>query len=358
MHSELNLSMNDDNEQGACRKWLYILLALTVIIASATLVTVVMLQVPGRGAGSGGSGTRLEELALKLEKRGLDLEAADTWREYLQVSRPGREQSGRVWYRIGKIYQDNTRYSEALAAYYRAESYGPLEGIENEISGRITECLEMMGRFNALESELAERTSIRDDDEEDEVVAEIGNRKITDTEVKQLIEDEVDNAIGGAAPGLTGDSRNRQKEMMLENAMKPGNRNQWLSNYIAEELIYREAIGDQLHRDPEYRRICEKQERALLVQRYLNLLYSDRIDIDEQMLRDYYQANQDQFTGNDGEPLSFQESIQQVYARVRMREENRVQQKLMEELRQKHDVVVHSSRLPGQADSLSAGPAE
>ncbi|MFO7916045.1 MAG: hypothetical protein R6U43_10200 [Candidatus Krumholzibacteriales bacterium] len=359
MSNELNLSLNDENKQGGSGgKGLYILLALTLIIASATLATVIILHGGEAQIGGGGSGERLEELALKLEKRELGAEAADAWKEYLEAADPDREESGKIWYRIGKIYQENGDYPGALAAYYRAESFGPLEGLENDISGRVTECLEMMGKFSALESELADRTSISERPPEGKVIAEIGSRKITDTEVKQMIEDEIDNAIEGAAPGLAGEQRNRQKEMMIENAMKPENRKQWISNYIAKELIYREAVRDGLHRDPEYKRICEKEERDLLVQRYLNLLYGRKINITEDTLRDYYRNNSSEFTGADGGQLNFEEAMQQVYARVRMREENRVQQELMNRLRDSYDMVIHSSTLSAPADSLGSLPVE
>ena len=359
MSSELNLSLDGDNrKKGSRGKGLYILVAFTLIIASASLAAVILLHRGGDGVGGGRSAARLEELALKLEKRDLGTEAADAWKEYLEAAGPGREESGKIWYRIGRIYQENGDYPGALAAYYRAESFGPLEGLENDISGRVTECLEMMGKFSAMESELAERTSVSESSREGKVIAEIGNRKITDTEIKQMIEKEIDRAIEGAAPGMAGQQRNRQKEMMIKNAMKPENRNQWLSSYIAEELIYREAVRDGIHRDPEYKRLCEKQERSMLAQRYLNLLYGEKIDITENMLRDYYRNNRDEFTGSDGEQLSFDQAVQQVYATVRMREENRVQQELMNRLRESYDVVIHSSALGAPGDSLESGRPE
>jgi len=357
MNSELNLSLDDDNsKKGSPEKGLYILVTLTLIMASASLAAVIILD--GGGSGDGRSAARLEELALKLEKRNLGMEAADAWKEYLEAAGPGREESGKIWYRIGRIYQENGDHPGALAAYYRAESFGPLEGLENDISGRVTECLEMMGKFSAMESELAERTSVSESSREGKVIAEIGNRKITDTEIREMIENEIDRAIEGAAPGMAGQQRNRQKEMMIENAMKPENRNQWLSSYIAEELIYRESVRDGIHRDPEYKRLCEKKERSLLVQRYLNLLYGGKIDITEDMLRDYYRNNRDEFTGAEGEQLSFDQAVQQVYATVRMIEENRVQQELMNRLRESYDVVIHSSAPGAPGDSLESGSPE
>jgi len=359
MNDKLNLSLGEEeNGRRSNRTALYILLGITVIIAAATLVTVILLHSPGNPASGRHSGERLKELALKLEKRNLNEAAVETWEEFLNTGAAGREESGSVWYRIGKIHQDNGEYERALAAYYRSESFEPMEDVRHELSGRITECLEMAGRFNAMEAELADRTSVSGKSAETEVVAEIGNREITDTEVKQLIEDEIGRAINGVAPGLAGEQKNRQKELMIENALKPENRNQWLSNYIAEELIYREAIGDKMHHDPEYKRLFEKEQRALLVRRYLNLLYSREINITEDMLREYYNSHRGEFTDSDGNQLSFREGMQQVYTRVRIREENRVQRELMNELKDRYDVVIHNSRLSVPPDTLSSGPAK
>ncbi|MCX5753021.1 MAG: hypothetical protein NTW97_05165 [Candidatus Krumholzibacteria bacterium] len=91
----------------------------------------------GRGGDSSGlSDKKLEELALKFEDQKLSGAAARAWTEYLESARPGDEDAARIWFRVGKLYQEGGDNERAIEAYYRSEALAKIDEIEPEISKR------------------------------------------------------------------------------------------------------------------------------------------------------------------------------------------------------------------------------
>ncbi|MDZ7859118.1 MAG: hypothetical protein U5O15_00380 [Candidatus Krumholzibacteriota bacterium] len=346
MNEKLNLTLDrGKREKGVNARLVYFLLIAAVLFAGINLA--LFLSGSG-GTFSGGnnlSADRLEELALKLERQNLLQPAARTWKEYLALSGADREERASVWYRIGKIYQRDDDYKRALEAYYHSEMFGSFD-FKSELSRRTTECLERLGMFAALNDELREKTSVSQSAEkEKEVVAEIGNWKITKTKMESLIENEVEAVLSGVGPGLSEEQKNKQKEEMLSSVLEGKNRMQWLRSYIAEELIYRRAMEEKLYEDPEYKEMSRRNERRLLVRKYLSRKYSSEISIGEEDLRDYYEDHREEFVDDEGGRRSFDQSRQEVYSKVRAREEGDVQRELIEELMNKYDAVIHNSKM-------------
>ena len=137
--------------------------AAVLVIALAILVLQVAGMISRSGADGGLSPDEMESLALKLERQGLADQAARAWADYLEASGAGNEKSARIWYRIGTIHQEAGAYEEALDAYYRSESFAVMKDLEYEISRRVAECLESLGRFAALSDELERRTTMPGD---------------------------------------------------------------------------------------------------------------------------------------------------------------------------------------------------
>lgn len=346
MNEKLNLKLDRGRrEKGVNARLVYFLLIVAVLFGGINLALFFSGSGETVSGGKNLSADRLKELALKLERQNLLQPAARTWKEYLALSGADSEERASVWYRIGKIYQRDDDYERALKAYYHSEIFGSFD-FKSELSRRTAECLERLGMFAALNDELREKTSVSQGaGKKEEVVAEIGNWKITKTKMESLIEDEVEAVLSGVGPSLSKEQKNRQKEEMLSNVLEGKNRMQWLRNYIAEELIYRRAMEEKLYEDPEYKEMSRRNERRLLVQKYLSNKYGSEISIGEEDLRDYYEEHRDEFVTDEGGRRSFDQSRQQIYSKVRAREEGYVQRKLIEELMNKYDVVIHNSKM-------------
>ncbi|MCD6380458.1 hypothetical protein J7M07_08465 [bacterium] len=346
MEEKLNLTLDrDKREKGINARLIYFLLIVTVLLGGLNLA----LFFTGGGSSADGKNNlpagRLEELALKLERQNLLQPAARVWTEYLSASDAGEKERATIWYRIGKAYQKDNDYERALEAYYHSESFAEIDNFKSDLSRRTTECLERLGMFAALHDELREKTSVsQDSNKGKEIVAEIGNWKITKPEMEGLIEDEIDVMLSSVASSITEEQRREQKEKMLENAMEGTNRMQWLQNYIAEELIYRNAMDKKLYEDPDYKKLARRTERKMLVQRFLDGEYNSKISIKEEDLREYYDGHKEEFKDDKGGQKLFDDSKQQVYSKVRAGKEAEVQQGLMQKLMNQYDVVIHTSK--------------
>ncbi len=300
-------------------------------------------------ASSGLSGKKLEELALKFEDQKLPGAAARAWTEYLESSRPGGEDAARVWFRIGKLYQDASDYERALEAYYRSEALAGVDDLKDEISKRTAECLEGLGKFAALNYELESRTAVAKSDSSGgkDVVAEVGTWKITRAELDMMIEAEIDMELSQVAGSLGPEERRAQKQKMLDSVLKQGVREQWLGQFIAEELLYRRAREEKLADDPEVRALTRNIERKVLAQKMLDREFAKGVTIAPEDLKAYYDAHKDQFK-KDGKEQAFEQVKNEVYGAVRMQKETEIQQRLLGELKDRYNVVIHTSKLGGK----------
>ena len=243
-----------------------------------------------------------KKLALKLEKQGLNKAAAALWKEYLPVSSSDAKEAARIWYRIGKLYQQEGLDDKALESYYRSESFASLKEISSEISMRIQECLEGLGKFSALRYELQDRVGMKTGGAGKEsgaageqVVAEIGRQKITKASLDRRIETQIDRQLSQLSSYLTDTQRKEQKERLLKEFSTSSQRRNLLNRFIMEELLYREALESNLMDDPEVRAELKDQERAMLAGKMIEKRLEAKINITPGDLKTWYEAHKKEY---------------------------------------------------------------
>ena len=304
----------------------------------------------GRGGESSGlSGKKIEELALKFEDQKLSGAAARAWTEYLESVRPSGDDAARIWFRIGKLYQEGGDNERALEAYYRSEALAKIDELEPEISKRTAECLEALGKFAALNYELESRTAVAKSDSigGKDVLAEVGTWKITRADLDMMIEAEIDMQLSQLAGGLTPEEKRAQKQKLLDEVLKQGERDKWLQRFIAEEMLYRRAREEKLQDDPGFQALTRNLERKILAQKLLDREFGKQIAIESEDVKAYYDAHKDEFK-KDGKEQAFEQVKNEVYGAVRMQKEMEIQQKLLGELKDRYNVVLHTSKLGGK----------
>ncbi|MCD6586883.1 MAG: hypothetical protein J7K96_14100 [Desulfobacteraceae bacterium] len=298
-----------------------------------------------------------KKLALKLEKRGLYTSSAIAWKEYITEAGLGDKDTALIWYRIGKLYQDNNAYEQALDSYYRSESFSSMDSIASEIAIRIQECLESMGKFSAMRHELSDRVTLKPSGNTaaitDPVVAEIGNQKITASEIDQRMENNIEHQISLMAPYLPEEDRNKQKGALLKQFATPANRMMFLNQYVAEEILYRKAREINLAKNPKIRNLINDQERRLLAKMALEKQYENRIKITLSDLRTYYDANKEAYKKEDKQQ-PFEDVKNDVYKTLRSQKEQEIQQELLTQLKEQYDVVIHQSALKNVEEKKDA----
>ncbi|MCU0638542.1 MAG: hypothetical protein MUF59_01520 [Candidatus Krumholzibacteria bacterium] len=347
MADDLKLSLGPVRPEKRGGKAVIVLLAAVAVLAAANLALSIFGGPSTNGTGDGLSAAKLEELALKLEGRQLHGAAAAAWTDYLGAASLPRAERAAIWYRIGKLRQDGGDFEGALDAYYRSEAIEELKETAPDIGMRVSECLERLGKFSALRSELEGRTAVdRGAAGSGEVLAEIGAWKIDRPELHRMIEAEIGAQLSSVAGSLAPGRLAEEKDKLLDEALKKGGEEEWLARFVAEELLYRMAMDGRVYDSPEYRELARNVERKLLVQKALDKEYAAKITITEEELRAFYESDKARF-GEGGESKDFSEVSSQVYAALRARKEAEVQSALIEELRQKYDAVIHRSA--GQA---------
>lgn len=298
-----------------------------------------------------------KKLALKLEKQGLYTSSAIAWKEYIAEAGLGDKDTALIWYRIAKLYQDNNAYEQALDSYYRSESYAEVDSISSEIAIRIQECLELMGKFSAMRHELSDRVTMKPSGNTaaiiDPVVAEIGNQKITASEIDQRMENNIERKISLMAPYLPEEDRNKQKEVLLKQLSTPASRMMFLNQFVVEEILYRKARESNLTADQRIRNLINDQERHLLAKMALEQQYENRIKITLSDLRTYYDANKEAYNKDDKQQ-PFEDVKNDVYKTLRSQKEQEIQQELLTQLKEQYDVVIHQSALKNVEEKKDA----
>jgi hypothetical protein len=325
-------------------------IVLLILVLAVSLFNLVWMLRGGAGskpgAGAGLSAGKLEELALKLEKQHLPSSAAGAWMDYLEAERPGGEKAARIWYRIGKLFQENGEYERALEAYYRSEALAGIDELETEIARRTAECLENLGKFAALQLELESRTAVPGIDTTaggGAIVAEIGTWKISRAELDMMIEDQIDASINQMAGFATPEQIREQKEKLLQQVISEGGRAGYLEQFIAEELLYRKAREERTYEKPGVRKLMDRVERTVLASQYLQSKF-EGITVTEEELRAYFEAHKAEFE-KDGVQQGFDDVRNAVWGAVRRQKEQEIQQRVVGELMNLYDVVIHRSQL-------------
>ncbi len=276
-----------------------------VLIAVLVNIGVVLMKDDIKKKTPGGavlSSEQQKKLALKLEKQGLNTASASAWEEYIAAATPANEDAARIWYRIGKLYQNNSEYENALDSFYRSESFAKPDDISSEVARRIQECLESMGKFAALRYELADRvgmdTKAADDNPdagEDRVVAEIGAQKIMKSDLDRKIEHRIDQQISQFASYLPEDQVKNKKEEMLKQYSTNNQRQIFLNQYLLEEVLYRKARESRLLEDVKVQAVLKDMERGLLASKVIEKELADAIKITPGDIETYYEANKQKY---------------------------------------------------------------
>ncbi len=362
MSKELDFSIPETGGKNgkSPMKPVYILLAVLILISA--LNTAVLLREKSEITETGSSLTppakELKQLALKLEKQEFNIQAIEAWKEYLSAAVVNADETAKIWYRIGRIYQDSGDFDNALDAFYRSESFSRPDDIRNEINRRIQDCLESAGKFAALRYELGDRVgeTLGADNSKtitpgsgEKIIAEIGSYKITREELDKKIEDLIESRISGLSRYLPPDRINREKENLLKQYSSENGRRMFLEQYIIEEMLYRKAREDRLAETPRVMDSLREMERSFLASKVLENTYKDEVKVTETDVKNYYEANRSKYVKKEEDDterqLEFDEVKDKATLDLMAEKEKDVQMMLLSKLREKYNVVVHNTAL-------------
>lgn len=277
-----------------------VLLVIVILLAAVNLIVTLAARERRAAAPSPRtSDTRAhKDLALRLEKSDLPAAAAAAWQEHLDTTALGAQETARIHYRIGKLYQETGDYEKALTHYFRSESAAALDDVSLEMSRRVRQCLEALGKFSAMGRDSAERTRIDSSSPApgEQVVAEIGTEKISAADLDRRIEKLIDAQLSRLASMAPPEELNAQKKQLLATLDSPQQRASLLNEIILQEIMYRKACEEKLADDPDVRALLRDTEKSVLAQRLIDRELSARIQITPGDVKTYYEAHKDDYT--------------------------------------------------------------
>jgi parvulin-like peptidyl-prolyl isomerase len=251
------------------------------------------------GTGSRGHTLTAEQtkaLATKLNQRQLYARAAAVWQDYLARADLDETEGAQALFQVGLALEKSGDYAQAIEYFYRSETTAPLDHLAAEINAHVKQCFEQLGKFSALRYELMERTRYQASDTPGaDVVAEIGPQKITKADLMARVEEQIDNQLAPMTAFMSPEDLNQQKQRMLQQFQTPQAQQQFLQQWLGQEILYREALEQDLSGKTEVKKMLAEITRNVLAQQFLDHQLAAKIHITPGDLQTYYQARQAEF---------------------------------------------------------------
>jgi len=329
------------------------LLLVLILVGLANIV--IVFWSPKAGSVPGGaipplSASQLKDLANKLSQRNLYDQAAKAWQEYLNQADLAPVERAKALFQVGTSLEKAGRYAEAIDAFYRCEMTAKVDDLASQIGSHMKDCFERLGRFSALRYELMARTSYKaQEDTAAKVVAEIGPEKITEADLSAAIESVVDTQLSPLSPFMTSEQLGQERQKMLEEYKSTEGRQKFLQNWLAQEVLYRQALDQGMPQQEKAKRVLDDVTRQVLAQRMMNEVLSSRIHITDGDLRTFYDANKDRFKEQLKDPNQparqkpFEEARQEVLQMLASQKSQEVQQTYLKEMMDRYQVVIHNA---------------
>lgn len=357
---DFSLPQNRTKSPIAGKFAIFLLLLLLVLVVLGLTRKLPPPGVAGNTTVSQRSAEQTKQLALKLAQRNLYARAAKVWQEYLAAADIGDVDRAKALFQVAMLLEKAGNFEEAIEYYYRSETVAKLDELTDQINTHIKDCFEKLGKFSALRYELMDRTSLGDSTQAGaKVVAEIGPEKITEADLDAIIENSIENQLSPMAAFMTAEQLSDQKKKLLQQFGTSQAKNQFLQTWLAQEILYRQALKDGLSDDAQIKKLLDDLTRGVLSQEMMSRELAANIHITENDLQTYYEANKDKYIepaneeeGTSQRQKTFDEVRQQVMSELLDQKRRDVQQQYIEQMMDQYNVIIHTSVLtpPGETE--------
>jgi parvulin-like peptidyl-prolyl isomerase len=296
MEQKLDFSLPKDKEKkGASQAPVIVLLIAAVILSGTSLYLNVNGRRAEQAAGTHLSPQQMNDLVSKLSSRGLYDRAAIAMKEYVGHTNLGVADSAKAFFQIGDLLASAGKYDEAVEYYYRSEMFGKVAD-EQQMNAKLKDCFEKMGKFSALDREIASRTSIGGEAKADSpVVAEIGTEKLTAQKLDEMIEQQIDDQMARYAAFLKPEQMNERKKEMVRQYTEPETRQKFLEAWLGQEVLYRQAMEKGLADKPQVKRTVETMAKSIVAEQAMNEEVAGKVSITETDAKTWYEAHKSEY---------------------------------------------------------------
>lgn len=254
----------------------------------------------GAGVAAGPERATDREVALKLEDRNLPEAAVAAWERYLASASPAAADEGAIRYRMGKLLQQAHRYEEAAGTFYLAEALlGEGAGdLKRQITVRVRECLQKLGQYSDLSREMAARADVSgegDSLQSRQVVAQIGEEKITVSDFDRMLTEQIDQAIA-LQVGIGEAEADRIRRQAHSRFADPKAKAEQLQQLVASRVLADEARQRGLEHSDSFRRQLAEFADRMLATSLLREEVGKRGTVTPADVDRFYEANKDRYT--------------------------------------------------------------
>ena len=221
---------------------------------------------------------KMQEYANALADNRLYHQAIVEYDRILGTGKLSEKKSANLNYLVGKIYMERlSDYENAAARFLKAKLSKPQGDLERELSLKLVECYERLGRSFDAQRELERETSTSEKPETPggKVVARIGKREITLGELQEAV--------------------SRLPEFAQKEIDSREKRLEFLRQYVGAELLHDSALRKGYDKDPEVLKGLEEVKRQLMVQKIFQEEVYSKIEVSDSDAELYYQAHEDEF---------------------------------------------------------------
>ncbi len=220
-----------------------------------------------------------QDLAAELVDSKLFAQAVLEYERLLDLGGLGRKKQANVNYIIGNIYLNYLNdYENAATRFIQAKLLDPQSELKDKINKNLVICFERMGRSFEAQEQLERSTDLSQGKTEKKggvVVARIGDREITMTDLEEQIE---------RLPASV-QIQFKDKESKLK----------FLQSYIGSELLYHMALRRGLDKDKDVKEGVFQLRKQMMINKLLSEEIPQDIEISESEIKLYYDAHKEEF---------------------------------------------------------------
>ena len=279
-----------------------ILIVVLVLVGLLLAVSVMIYLQMGKTTGSKLDVSRQQDLASDLLDSKLYLQAIAEYDRLLHSGELNKKKQANINYIVGNIYLNELNdYQNAAARFVTAKFIDPEGELKDKINQNLVICYEKLGRSLEAQKELDRSTNLNQTNPEKKggaVVARIGDREITRTE----LEDEIEKL-----PPST-QTQFKDKAGKLK----------FLQGYIGSELLYHTALRRGLDKDKEVEEGMMQVRKQMMINQLLSQEIPQDISISENDVKLYYDAHKDEF--KDKKPEEVRSRIETELKKMKQQE--------------------------------------
>lgn len=279
------------------------ILLIVLIMVGILLIISVLIYFQVRGSSEAKLDiSRQQELASDLLDAKLYTQAVAEYQRLLNLSGLDKKKQANINYIIGNIYLNEMNdYENAAARFVTAKFLDPEGDLKDKINKNLVICYERMGRSLEAQKELDRSTNLEETRTENKggaVVARIGDREITMTELE--------NEIEKLPPSVQTQFKDKAGKI------------KFLQNYISSELLYHTAIRKGLDKDKEVEEGVLQVQKQIMINKLLSQEIPQDFPVSENDINLYYQAHKEEF--KDKKPDEVKSQIESELKKMKQQE--------------------------------------